>query len=83
MAAITLRGNDYVIKAKRNQPRLYSSLFAAYSCTLSQRKHINLLKASRGRNSHRQVQVFTPPPDLDMGWRLIGLCDSSGTFWYS
>ncbi|NEQ12175.1 MAG: hypothetical protein F6K37_41930 [Moorea sp. SIO4E2] len=37
----------------------------------------------RGRNSHRQVQVFTPPPDLDMGWRLIGLCDSSGTFWYS
>jgi len=60
-------GNDYLIKVKRNQPKLYYAIEQQTKDCLPVATYQSQEK-SRDRVTHRQVEIFTPPSHLDPAW---------------
>lgn len=61
------RGDDYLVCAKANQPKLYQAIEAAWqqgdawSC-------YEYTQQGHGRTVHRRVQVYHPSPQLKAQW---------------
>lgn len=60
-----------MIKVKANQPKLYGAIVQHTQGSVPQRTYQSQ-ERNRGRTTHRRVQVFTPPPDVDPGWQGVG-----------
>lgn len=60
-------GNDYLIKVKKNQPKLDQAI-EEYANNSSPVMTHQSQEKSRDRDPNRQVEVFTPPPNLDPAW---------------
>lgn len=70
VAAIVESKNDYIIKVKKNQPKLQAAI-------QSQTDHATPLQVkmehdlSKGRTVQRLVEVFSPPATLDPSWENV------------
>ena len=71
LAAIAESGNDYLVKVKANQPKLYQQIETVSNQQLPQQK-VEQQEKTRNRNSYRQVKVFEPPENLDPLWIGVG-----------
>ena len=71
LIAIALSGNDYLVKVKTNQPKLYKQIETA-SNQQKPRQTVKHIEQTRDRNSYRQVEVFEPPENLDPKWIGVG-----------
>jgi|LakMenEpi03Aug12_release.lakeMendotaPanAssembly.Ray.scaffolds.fasta_scaffold51339_2 predicted transposase YbfD/YdcC len=62
--------NDYIIKVKKNQPKLQ----AAIRIQTEQETPVQVKvedEQSKGRKVQRLVEVFTPPTNIDSGWKNV------------
>ena len=62
--------NDYIIKVKKNQPKLQ----AAIRIQTEQETPVQVKvedEQSKGRKVQRLVEVFTPPANIDSGWKNV------------
>lgn len=71
VAAIIERKNHYLIKVKKNQPRLYEAILKQVQSQEAIKKYKNLEK-TRNRQTIRQVQVFSVPLNLEPLWKNAG-----------
>ena len=71
LAAIAESGNDYLVKVKTNQPKLYQQIETASNQQRARQKVADHQK-TRDRNSYRQIEVFEPPEKLDPKWIGVG-----------
>ena len=71
LSAIALSGNDYLVKVKTNQPKLYEQIEKA-SNQQKARQTVEHQEKTRDRNSYRKVEVFEPPENLDPKWIGVG-----------
>jgi predicted transposase YbfD/YdcC len=70
VVAIVESNNDYVIKVKKNQPKL----FQAIETETKQSEPIQVsekVDESKGRQAHRKVEVFRPPAKIDRDWQKV------------
>ena len=68
--AIVASKNDYIIKVKKNQPKLQTAIQAHTEQTQPVQVKVED-DSSRGRKVKRLVEVFTPPPDIDPSWQKV------------
>jgi predicted transposase YbfD/YdcC len=69
--AIVESNNDYIIKVKKNQPKLQEAIrVETDEETAIQVKVENEL--SKGRKVQRLVEVFAPPKNIDSKWKGVG-----------
>ena len=71
LAQIRESGNDYLVKVKANQPKLYQQIEAESNQQLAKQTVENHEK-TRNRNSYRKVEVFEPPKNLGKLWVGVG-----------
>ncbi len=71
MAAIASSGNDYLVKVKTNQPKLYKQI-ETESNQQRARQKVEHHEKTRDRNSYRKIEVFEPPENLDSQWIGVG-----------
>ena len=71
LSAIASSGNDYLVKVKTNQPKLYEQIETA-SNQQKARQTVEHQEETRDRNSYRKVEVFEPPENLDPSWIGVG-----------
>ena len=71
LGAIALSGNDYLVKVKTNQPKLYQQI-ETESNQKQARQQVEHQEKTRDRNSYRKVEVFEPPHNLDPRWIGVG-----------
>jgi len=64
---IVTSGNDYVVKVKRNQRKLYEKI-EQHSQEQTPIKTSDTEEKTRDRQSQRIVKVFEPPLDIDPKW---------------
>jgi hypothetical protein len=64
---IVTSGNDYVVKVKGNQRKLYEKI-EQHSQEQTPIKISNTEEKIRDRQSQRIVKVFEPPADIDPKW---------------
>ena len=64
-------GNDYLVKVKTNQPKLYQQI-ETESNQQPAKQTVEHQEKTRNRNSYRQVEVFEPPKNLDPLWIGVG-----------
>ena len=67
MAAIAESGNDYLVKVKANQPKLYQQIARQSTQTIALAQ-LDSQEKTRNRNSYRRVEVFELPQQLDPSW---------------
>ncbi|EGJ34632.1 MULTISPECIES: hypothetical protein [Moorena] len=67
LAAIVESGNDYLVKVKKNQPKLYQQI-ETESNQLTPRQKVTHYEKTRNRNTNRLIEVFDPPENLDPKW---------------
>lgn len=70
MDEIVLSGNDYVVKVKRNQRKLYEKI-EQHSQEQTPVKTSNTEEKTRDRQSSRIVKVFERPADIDPKWTEV------------
>ncbi|NEP54234.1 MAG: ISAs1 family transposase [Moorea sp. SIO3C2] len=71
LAEIIDSGNDYLVKVKKNQPKLYQQIETESKQQTPRQKVIHHEK-TRNRNTVRQIEVFEPPENLDPLWMGVG-----------
>ena len=71
LAAIAESGNDYLVKVKTNQPKLYEQI-ETESNQQKARQTVADQEKTRNRHSYRKVEVFEPPENLDPSWIGVG-----------
>ncbi|NEO36431.1 MAG: ISAs1 family transposase [Moorea sp. SIOASIH] len=71
LAEIIDSGNDYLVKVKKNQPKLYQQIETESKQQTPRQKVIHHEK-TRNRNTVRQIEVFEPPENLDPLWIGVG-----------
>ena len=71
LSAIANSGNDYLVKVKPNQPKLYQQIETA-SNQQKARQKVEQHEKTRDRNSCRKIEVFEPPENLDPKWMGVG-----------
>ncbi len=64
LKAIAESGNDYLVKVKTNQPKLYQQIEAESSQQIATQT-VEDHEKTRDRNSCRKIEVFEPPETLD------------------
>jgi len=62
--------NDYVVKVKKNQPKLLKSIQQTIETSNPIDCHTSIEK-SRGRVEKREVSVFYPLPNIPDGWTEV------------
>lgn len=67
MEAIVNSDNDYLIKVKANQPKLYQQIETQSLQQPPVKKYVDEEK-TRDRDSHRIVEVYEVPKNLDPKW---------------
>ena len=67
MSAIIDSGNNYLIVVKRNQKTLYRQIESQILNT-NAISHFEDTEKTRNRLTHRTVEVFSPPSNLDSRW---------------
>ncbi len=81
LAASAESGNDYLVKVKTNQPKLYQQIETGANQQKARQK-VEQHEKTRDRNSYRQIEVFEPPEKLDPQWIGVGCVikvEGSGT----
>ena len=68
---VSASGNDYLVKVKTNQPKLYQQIEAESSQQIATQT-VEDHEKTRNRNSYRKVEVFEPPKNLDSLWIGVG-----------
>jgi predicted transposase YbfD/YdcC len=63
--------NDYLVKVKANQPKLYKAI-EEHTQQQEPLKRYTDTEKTRGRQSERIVEVFSVPPNLDPKWPQVG-----------
>ncbi|NEP35081.1 hypothetical protein [Moorena sp. SIO3B2] len=71
LAAIVESGNDYLVKVKKNQPKLYQQI-ERESNQVTPRQKVRHHEKTRNRNTVRKIEVFEPPKNLDPKWIGVG-----------
>ena len=71
LEAIAYSGNDYLVKVKTNQPKLYQQI-ETESNQQTAKQIVEHQEKTRDRNSYRKVEVFEPPKNLDPLWIGVG-----------
>ena len=71
LSAIASSGNDYLVKVKTNQPKLYKQIETESNQQIAKQR-VEHEEKTRNRNSYRQVEVFEPPENLDPLWIGVG-----------
>ncbi|NEO01428.1 MAG: hypothetical protein F6K50_40340 [Moorea sp. SIO3I7] len=71
LAAIVESGNDYLVKVKKNQPKLYQQI-ETESNQETPRQKVTHHEKTRNRNTYRIIEVFEPPENLDPQWIGVG-----------
>ncbi|NEO10216.1 ISAs1 family transposase [Moorena sp. SIO3I8] len=71
LEAIVKSGNDYLVKVKTNQPKLYQQIETLSNRQRAQQK-VTHHEKTRNRNSYRKIVVFDPPENLDPKWIGVG-----------
>ncbi len=71
LSAIAYSGNDYLVKVKTNQPKLYQQI-ETESTQQAAKQTVSHQEKTRDRNSYRKVEVFEPPKNLDPLWIGVG-----------
>ena len=71
LSAIANSGNDYLVKVKTNQPKLYQQI-ETESNQQPAKQTVEHQEKTRDRNSYRKVEVFEPPENLDPLWIGVG-----------
>jgi len=71
LAAIVESGNDYLVKVKKNQPKLYQQI-ETESNQKTPRQKVTHHEKTRNRNTYRIIEVFEPPENLDPQWIGVG-----------
>ncbi len=64
-------GNDYLIKVKANQPKLYQQIEKQSSTEKPIKKYVDEEK-TRDRQSTRIVEVYEVPKNIDPKWKSAG-----------
>ena len=64
-------GNDYLVKVKKNQPKLYKAIEST-SAQQNPIQTLNDCEKTRNRNSCRKIEIFEPPEKLDSAWVGVG-----------
>lgn len=64
-------GNDYLVKVKTNQPKLYQQI-ETVSNQQRAKQTVEDHEKTRDRHSYRQIEVFEPPENLDSRWIGVG-----------
>ncbi|NET82627.1 MAG: hypothetical protein F6J94_12005 [Moorea sp. SIO1F2] len=67
LAAVVDSGNDYLVKVKRNQPKLYQQI-ERESNRQTPRQKVTHYEKTRNRKTNRIIEVFEPPENLDPKW---------------
>ena len=67
LSALAESGNDYLVKVKTNQPKLYQQI-ETESKEHTAQQTVEDHETTRDRNSYRKVEVFEPPENLDPLW---------------
>ena len=70
-SAIANSENDYLVKVKTNQPKLYQQI-ETVSNQQRARQKVEHHEKTRDRNSYRKIEVFEPPEKLDPKWMGVG-----------
>ena len=68
--AIVESNNDYIIKVKKNQPKLQEAIRVQSEQETAIQVNIED-DPSKGRKVQRLVEVFTPPEDIDSSWKGV------------
>jgi predicted transposase YbfD/YdcC len=63
--------NDYIIKVKKNQPKLQEAIRVQSEQETALQVNIED-DTSKGRKVQRLVEVFAPPANLDSRWKEVG-----------
>ena len=71
LAAIAESGNDYLVKVKANQPKLYQQIETGSNQQRPQQK-VEQQEKTRDRHTSRKIEVFEPPENLDPKWIGVG-----------
>jgi predicted transposase YbfD/YdcC len=71
LSAIANSGNDYLVKVKTNQPKLYQQI-ETVSNQQRAKQTVEDHEKTRDRHSYRQIEVFEPPENLDSRWIGVG-----------
>ncbi|OLT61459.1 hypothetical protein BJP37_23060 [Moorena bouillonii PNG] len=71
LAAIVESGNDYLVKVKKNPPKLYQQI-ETDSNQETPRQKVTHHEKTRNRNTYRIIEVFEPPENLDPQWIGVG-----------
>ncbi len=71
LEAIANSDNDYLVKVKTNQPKLYQQIETTSNQQIPRQK-VEQQEKTRDRNSYRQIEVFEPPEKLDPKWIGVG-----------
>lgn len=71
LEAIVESGNDYLVKVKMNQPKLYKQIETESNQQIAKQK-VEDHEKTRDRSSYRKVEVFEPPEKLDPKWIGVG-----------
>ena len=71
LSAIANSGNDYLVKVKTNQPKLYQQIETESNQQIARQK-VEHHEKTRDRNSYRKIEVFEPPKALDPSWIDVG-----------
>jgi predicted transposase YbfD/YdcC len=62
--------NDYIIKVKKNQPKLQEAIRVQTETETAIQVKVED-DSSKGRKVQRLVEVFTPPAGIDSGWKGV------------
>ena len=64
-------GNDYLVKVKANQPKLYQAIETESKQQTAQQT-VEDVEKTRNRQTLRRIEVFEPPKNIDPKWRGVG-----------
>ncbi len=78
LSAIAHSGNDYLVKVKANQPKLYQQIETESKQQIP-KQTVEDHEKTRNRQSYRKIEVFEPPEKLDPKWIGVG-CVIKPTF---
>lgn len=64
-------GNNYIVKVKRNQKKLYEAI-EEHTKEEEPLKTDEDTEKRRNRQSERKIEIFSVPPNLDPKWNSVG-----------
>ena len=71
LSAIVESGNDYLVKVKMNQPKLYEQIETESKQQIA-KQIVEDYEKTRDRKTYPKVEVFDPPENLAPKWIGVG-----------